>query len=132
MHGGATLTRPSASRKWLITLNHASCTFYRDAADDRFAPEEAEQDPREALQITAPVGACWYGHQHGDPERDADEAREDPVHLLDGRVVRGDAHEVGPPLQLGQSAQPSPEFDQPHDPRRSRSIGDEEQEIRGS
>ena len=43
----------SASRKWPVTLTHSEPHLHRDPAEDRFAPEEPEQDPREPDEVVA-------------------------------------------------------------------------------
>ena len=63
--------------------------MHRDAAEDRFAPEEREQDPRQAHEVSAP--RCeLVGADQRERDRDADRTRKDPVELLDEGVMGAD------------------------------------------
>ena len=89
----ATLTSASASRKWLITLTHAS--FTSTEMPPRIASHQNRPNRIHASRTRSRRrGRSWYAAITVMRERDADQAREDPVDLLDRRVMRRDAHEL--------------------------------------
>ena len=101
----------------------------RDAAEDRLAPEEPEEDPRRAARGRGAGVGAGTRPSTVRPSGIPIGAREDAIDLLDRGVVRGDAHELGR-AAVGPVAASEAGVGEPHD-RAAHDDRDEEHEVHG-